>query len=131
MKLKDTIHPKNVMEFVLNAHGDFDAVQKLAEDDPRLVNATADMGNGDWESALDAAAHMGLKDVARYLIEKGARLDMLYLAAMLDEVEIVRAILEAFPSARHTKGVHGFPLRFFAERGKAEKVLAYLDSLGD
>jgi hypothetical protein len=87
------------------------------------------MGDGDWESALDAAAHMGCADIARHLIDKGARLDLLYLAAMLDEVDLVRAIVDAFPGVQHIKGVHGFPLRHFAEMGKAQQVLSYLDAL--
>lgn len=128
-KLKDTLNPRVVMEFVLNAHGDTEKVKTMLAEDPRLVNSACDMGAGDWESALDAAAHMGHVEIARHLIENGARLDMLYLAAMLDEVGIVKAILEAFPDAADVKGVHGFPLRHFAERGNAEKVLAYLDEI--
>ncbi|NDJ52751.1 MAG: ankyrin repeat domain-containing protein [Chloroflexi bacterium] len=120
-----------MLEFVLSAHRDFDRVQKMVDYDPRLINASCDMGGGDWESALDAAAHMGQAEIARHLIEQGARLDLLYLCAMLDEVEIVQAILAAFPSARHTPGVHGFSLRHFAKKGGAERVLAYLESLDD
>ena len=127
-KQKDTLNPRKVTEFVLAAHHDMDRVQEMVEEDARVVNSTLDMGNGDWESALDAAAHMGRKDIARFLIENGARLDFLYLAVMLDEVEIVRSILTAFPMAKNASSVHGFPLRHFAEFGKAEKVLAYLDT---
>jgi len=129
IELKDTVNTQKVLEFVLKAHSDFDRVQELVTEDPRLINATMDIGGGDWESGLDAAAHMGRTDIARYLIEKGARLDLLYLCAMLDEVEIVKAILTAFLEARHTPGVHGFSLRQFAKRGNAERVLAYLDTL--
>ena len=128
-KQKDTLNPRKVTEFVLAAHHDFDRVQEMVEEDARVVNSTLDMGDGDWESALDASAHMGRNDIARYLIEQGARLDFLFLAVSLDEVDIVKAILSAFPMARDAKGVHGFPLRHFAEFGKAERVLAYLDSL--
>lgn len=128
-KQKDTLNPRKVTEFVLAAHHDVDRVKEMVEEDARVVNSTLDMGNGDWESALDAAAHMGRKDIARYLIENGARLDFIYLAAMLDEVEIVKAILTAFPMVKDASGVHGFPLRHFAEFGKAERVLAYLDGL--
>lgn len=126
---KDTINPRKVAEFVIAAHHDFDTVQEMVTNDPRLVNATLDMGNGDWEAALDGAAHMGRADIARYLIEQGARFDFLCIAAMLDEIEIVTAIIKAFPMAIDRAGVHGFPLRHFAEFGKAEQVLAYLDTL--
>lgn len=126
---KDTVNPRKVAEFVLNAHKDFDAVQEMVEEDPRLVNATLDMGNGDWESALDAATHMGQLDMARHLIDKGARCDFLCWMVALDEVDIVRSILERFPMLIDRRGVHGFPLRHFAERGNATQVLSYLDSL--
>jgi len=128
---KDTVNPRKVIEFVMAAHHDLEAMEKLLEEDPRLVNASMDVGNGDWESGLDAAAHMGRKDIADVLIDNGARLDFLYLMAMLDEVDLVKAILERFPSTKDTPGVHGFSLRQFAERGKAEQVLAYLDSLDE
>ena len=128
-KKKDTINPRSVAEFVMAAHHDFDAVKEMVEEDPRLVNATMDMGNGDWEAALDGAAHMGRADIVHYLIEKGARFDFLCMAVMLDEVEIVKAILNAFPMALERSGVHGFPLKHFAEMGKAEKVMTYLESL--
>ena len=127
--LKDTLNARKVLEFVMKAHGDLDRIQELAEEDPRVVNAIWDMGDGDWESALDAAAHMGRADIARFLIDSGARLDLLYLCAMLDEVDIVRSILTAFPQTKDTPGVHGFLLRDFAEQGNATQVLAYLDSL--
>ena len=127
--LKDTLNARKVLEFVMKAHGDLDRVRELTAEDSRVVNAIWDMGDGDWESALDAAAHMGRADIARFLIDSGARLDLLYLCAMLDEVDIVQAILTAFPQARDTPGVHGFSLRDFAEQGSATRVLAYLDSL--
>ena len=129
-ELKDTLNARLVLDFVLKAHGDYESIQTMVDDDPRLVNAVWDMGDGDWESALDAAAHMGRADIARHLIDKGARLDLLYLAAMLDEVALVRAIIDAFPGVQQRNGVHGFPLRHFAEMGKAQKVLSYLDELG-
>lgn len=128
-ELKDTINSRKALEFVLKAHSDLERVQAMVADDPRVINASCDMGAGDWESALDAAAHMGHVEIARFLIEQGARLDLLYLCAMLDEVEVVKAILTAFPSALHTPGVHGFSLRHFAKKGNATRVLAYLDSL--
>ena len=128
-KKRDTINPRTVAEFVITAHQDFDEVQEMVTDDPRLVNASLDLGNGDWESAMEGAAHMGRTEIVRYLIEQGARIDFLYIAAALDEIEIVKAIHAAFPTVIDRAGVHGFPLRHFAEAGKAERVLAYLDSL--
>ena len=118
-----------VYEFVAAAHGDAEKVGAMLDEHPALLNAVADMGQGDWESALGAAAHMGRKDIATTLLERGARLDLLFLAAMLDELELVQAILKVFPEARHAPGPHGIPLMVHARAGGASRVLAYLESL--
>ena len=100
---------KLVEEFVGNAHGNFARVKELLESEPALVNATWDWGGGDFETALGAAAHMGNKQIANYLLEHGARLDI-FAAAMLDKVEVVKAALIAYPEAVNTPGPHGIPL---------------------
>ena len=53
-----------------------------------------------------AAAHVGRKDIALYLLEKGARMDI-FAAAMLGELEVVQAILVAQPEALRASGPHG------------------------
>lgn len=119
-----------VREFVGNAHGDLARVRELLSQEPRLVNAAWDWGGGDWETGLGAAAHMGRADIAHELLAHGARLD-LFAAAMLGELAVVRAALEAFPAALHTPGPHGIPLIAHAKAGgeAAAPVAAYLESL--
>jgi hypothetical protein len=121
------LDPLKVESFVANAHGDLEVVGALLADEPALVNATWDWGGGDWESALGAAAHMGRRDIALFLIENGARLD-LFAAAMLGEVEIVRATLDGYPSMRDALGPHGIPLVEHARAG-GEDARAVLDLL--
>jgi hypothetical protein len=118
-----------VKEFVGNAHGDLDAVRAALAADATLANATWDWGDGDWETALGAAGHMGRQDIAEVLLAHGARLDV-FVAAMLGEVEVVRAILAAHPEMREAKGPHGIPLRAHAEAGgeQARAVLELLDT---
>jgi hypothetical protein len=118
-----------VEAFVAQAHGDLDGVRELLQSEPALVNATWDWGGGDWETALGAAAHMGRRDIALFLLERGARID-LFAAAMLGEVGIVRAVLEAFPEARDFAGPHGIPLVEHARAGgeHAREVLDLLES---
>ena len=108
-----------VQEFVGNAHGNLERVRELLRAQPALVNAAWDWGGGDWETALGAAAHMGRRDIAEELLAHGARLD-LFAAAMLGEVEIVRAILGAFPELRRASGPHGIPLLAHAQAGGEE-----------
>jgi len=123
------LDPQLVEKFVANAHGDLDVVRTMLEDEPSLVNATWDWGGGDWETALGAAAHMGRRDIALHLLERGARID-LFAAAMLGEVEIVRAVLAAFPAARDLPGPHGIPLVEHGRAGgeEAHEVLELLES---
>jgi hypothetical protein len=120
--------PDTVHEFVRIAHGGFDEIRRMLDRQPTLVNASWDWGGGDWETALGAAAHMGRRDIADLLLGRGARID-LFAAAMLGEVEIVRAVLEAFPSMRDAPGPHGIPLLEHARQGGAE-ARAVVDVLG-
>jgi hypothetical protein len=119
-----------VEAFVGSAHGDLARVQALLSQEPRLINAAWDWGSGDWETGLGAAAHMGRADIASFLLESGAHLDI-FAAAMLGKIEIVTAIIAAFPDAAQARGPHGIPLLDHARAGgpQAEAVAAYLQSL--
>ncbi|HZS77259.1 MAG TPA: ankyrin repeat domain-containing protein [Ktedonobacteraceae bacterium] len=119
MEKPPALDPALVQEFVANAHGNADRVLELLEQEPMLVNAAWDWGGGDWETGLGAAAHMGRKDIAQMLLERGARMDI-FAAAMLGHVEIVQAILKAYPAARHLRGPHGIPLLDHAKAGGQE-----------
>ena len=115
----EALSPQHVHEFVRTAHGGFEEVRAMLDREPTLVNAAWDWGGGDWETGLGAAAHMGRRDIAELLLERGARLD-LFAAAMLGEVEIVRAIVAALPAMRDAAGPHGIPLVEHARTGGAE-----------
>ncbi len=121
------IDKRLVAEFVLKAHGDLDFVRQAVEREPAIVNAAWDWGGGDWETGLGAGAHVGRRDIAEYLLEHGARKDV-FAAAMLGEVDVVRAMLDAQPDLREARGPHGIPLRAHAEAGgdAAHEVLELL-----
>ncbi len=129
MEPKPALEAKLVQEFVGNAHGDLNRVQELLAQEPMLINATWDWGGGDFETALGAASHMGRKDIANFLLEHGARLDI-FAATMLGKLEIVKATLTAFPDALKTPGPHGIPLITHAQAGgeEAKAVFEYLQS---
>lgn len=120
--------PQLVYEFVAKCHSDFESIQGLLTQEPALLNAAWDWGGGDWETGLGAAAHMGRKDIAEYLLGHGARLDI-FAAAMLDDLTTVKAILTLQPQAAQAAGPHGIPLIQHARMGQAQQVLAYLESL--
>ena len=108
-----------VQAFVAGAHGDLDVVRSLLEEEPALVNAVWDWGGGDWETGLGAASHMGRRQIALYLLEHGARLD-LFAAAMLGYFDVVTTILSDFPEMREALGPHGIPLVEHARVGGAD-----------
>ncbi len=129
MDKKPALDPQLVNEIVLKAHSDLNRVRELLEQEPALVNAVWDWGGGDWETALGSAAHMGRRDIAELLLAHGARID-LFAAAMLGQLEVVKAILTAFPAMKDAKGPHGIPLLVHAQQGKTEaaEVVEYLQS---
>lgn len=131
MQKKGPIKPERVREFVAKAHGDLDKVKELLAYEPNLLNATWDWGGGDFESALGGAGHMGRVDIAEFLLEKGARMDI-FCAAMLGKLDIVKATLEAYPQLKTSKGPHGLTLLHHARQGgdQSKEVLAYLTELG-
>lgn len=119
MEAKPALEASLVQDFVINAHGNLDRVKELLALEPALVNATWDWGGGDFETALGGAAHMGRKDIAGFLLENGARLDI-FAAAMLGKLDIVKAVLTTYPNALNTPGPHGIPLLVHAQAGGAD-----------
>jgi hypothetical protein len=127
---KPQINRQLAQDFVIFAHGDLPMTKKLLEKEPALLNATMDWGAGDWETGLGGASHMGRRDIAEFLLEKGARIDI-FCAAMLGQLDAVRAFLTLQPKLIDARGPHGFTLHFHAQVGgkDAEPVLAYLQSI--
>ena len=119
-----------VQRFVQVAHSDIDAMRQMLDSDPRLIRATWDWGGGDFETALGGAAHMGRRDIATLLLDRGAPLD-LFAAAMLGELAIVRATLEARPALARVPGPHRIPLVAHAKAGgsAAVPVLNYVSTV--
>lgn len=123
---------KLVAELVGVAHFDEKRVKELVKGYPELVNACWDWGFGDWESPLGAAAHVGQRAIADYLLGHGARMDI-FAAAMLGMTDVVKAFVTAQPGVQRTLGPHGIPLLAHATAGgkPAADTAAYLESLGD
>jgi hypothetical protein len=118
-----------VESFVSKAHGDLEAVREMLDREPALVNAAWDWGGGDWETGLGAAAHMGEREIALFLLERGARLDV-FAAAMLGYVDVVRGILTEQPETAESLGPHGIPLLVHAQKGgdPARAIVALLEA---
>jgi hypothetical protein len=131
MSDRPRIDDRLVRDFVAQAHGDLDRVKELLADQPALVNAAWDWGAGDWETGLGAAAHMGRRDIAEFLLERGARMDV-FAAAMLGHLGVVQAVFAANPKTRNSLGPHGISLMKHAVAGgeRAATVVEYLKDLG-
>ena len=120
-----------VKEFVGAGHNKLERVKEMLEEYPNLLYSRYDWGKGDFEEAIEGAGHVGNKEIAKYLIEKGARPNI-FVLTMLGETAIVKQILERYPSLLHSKGAHGFTLLHHATRGgeEAKELLEYVKSKG-
>jgi hypothetical protein len=123
--------PELVKEFVGAGHGNLAKVTEMLDKTPSLLNATWDWGGGDYESAIEGAGHMGNREIATYLLSKGARMNI-FCAAMLGHLDVVKALLTAYPNLKTSKGPHGIMLLQHATKGgeMAKPVLEYLTSIG-
>jgi ankyrin repeat protein len=103
----------------------------MLENDKQLLHVSNDWGGGDYESAIEAAGHVGNKEIASYLLGKGARYNI-YLACMLGNLEMVKNVLTTNPQLLNSKGPHGFTMLHHAIKGggEANPVQEYLISLG-
>ena len=121
---------EDVQAFVGAAHRDIDKVREMLDAQPSLVNATWDWGSGDWESALGAAGHVGLPEIAELVLSRGARVE-LHAAAMLGWLDFIKAAVAARPGAENILGPHAIPMHAHALAGgdQAKAVLEYLESL--
>lgn len=74
---------------------------------------------------------MGRKDIAEFLLSQGSRMDI-FVATMLGKLDIVKAMLKAYPELIHAKGPHGLTFLHHAKKGgdEALAVLKYLETLG-
>ena len=126
-----TQSPALAREMVGVSHGNLARVNELLGLHPTLANASWDWGFGDWESALGAASHVGNVEIARALLAHGAR-PSIFSAAMLGQLEVVRAFIAASPGVQGTAGPHGIPLLAHARAGgdAAKPVLDYLVATG-
>jgi hypothetical protein len=120
-----------VKEFVGVCHSKIDRVKEMLENDHLLLHVSYDWGGGDYESGIEAAGHVGNKEIASYLLSKGARYNI-YLASMLGHLDIVKQVLTFNPGLLNSKGPHGFTMLHHAQKGGQDSlaVAEYLKSVG-
>jgi hypothetical protein len=121
-----------VRDTVIAAHGNVARLRTLVDRQQTLAKATYDWGFGDWESALGGASHVGNREIAEYLIANGAQ-PTIFSAAMLGQLDVVKAFVAAAPGIQALRGPHSISLLRHARAGgaAAKPVLDYLSVLGD
>jgi hypothetical protein len=132
---------KLVSEVVGASHFDLEKVRSLVDKRPELAKATWDWGFGDFESALGAASHVGRRDIASYLMQKGARPDI-FTYAMMGAKDVVEQMIQFQPEIARLEGPHGFSLFHHAKVGlrmkdemsieeieKQESLIAFVEAL--
>ena len=126
-------HPSTLVREIVGAsHGNVARVKELLADRPALARASWDWGYGDWETAIGAASHVGNREIADLLLAHGAH-PTIFSAAMLGQLDVVKAFVTARPGIQKTFGPHGISLLSHAKAGGAgaTAVVSYLEALGD
>ncbi len=128
---KPAIDAELVKQFVGAAHKDMEKVKSMLQESPDLLNGVNNLGGWDWEDAISAAGHVGIPELAMYLLDKGAR-PTSCVAAMLGKTDVVKAYITAFPHMKDAVGPHKISLVRHAKAGdeNAKEVLQFLQSIG-
>ena len=123
--------PAVAKEMVGVSHRNLVRVRELVERQPALARAAVDWGFGDWETALGAASHTGRREIAELLLANGAQ-PSLFSAAMMGQLDVVRAFVESRPGIQGILGPHSITLLAHARAGgpDAVPVLKYLEGVG-
>jgi hypothetical protein len=121
----DPLDIKLVKDFVVAGHKDLPLVKEMLNEHPNLIYSSYDWGSGDYEEALEGAGHMGNKEIADFLVSKGARPN-LFVLTMLGKTDLVKPVLETYPELVFAKGPHGFTMLHHAKKGNAKDLEDYL-----
>ena len=120
---------EQIDEFVSAAHGDFRRTKKILDENPLILNCASQLAKGDFETALGGASHMGRRDIADLLVEKGARTDLFNLT-FLGFNDFVKELVTRSPQYLRSYGPHGFTLLHHAKVGKHVDLANWLQGRG-
>jgi len=100
---------EQIREFVIAGHGNLEKVRQMLAENPKLLNASYRWNENDTETAVQAAAQVGSANVAQFLLQQGAPLEIC-TAAMLGMRDEVERRLNDDPQNANAIGAHGIPL---------------------
>ncbi len=109
----EVLDTEEVKRFVISAHSDLASVRDTLGRTPAFLNAAYFWSAEDGETAIQAAAHMARRDIAEYLLDRGAAMT-LGAAAMLGQRETVETMLKAEPSSANKICVHNMRVLYHA-----------------
>ncbi len=124
-----TISVETIREFVIAGHGNLARIKQMLDETPSLLNMSYQWGENDWESAIQAAAHLGNVSVAEYLLSKGAPLEIC-TAAMLGRKADIESLLARDEALIKQAGAHGISILAHAAFNGDVGLFAYLISRG-
>jgi ankyrin repeat protein len=110
-----------INQFVAVAHFDFEKVKQLQKLCPTLI-----MTRATWdELAIEAAAHMGLTPMARFLADLGAPVSTCS-AALLGEQNLVKRLIGEDAGCLRERGAHDIALLAYTALGEQHVEIAEL-----
>jgi ankyrin repeat protein len=121
--------PEQIKDFVIAGHGNLPKVQAMLAETPALLNVAQAWSGTDHETAIQAAAHVGARPVAEFLLAHGAPL-AIPTAAMLGRIEAVQQLLAEQPGRVKEAGAHGIPLLPHAALSGIVELIALLHGCG-
>jgi ankyrin repeat protein len=121
-----TFSQEEANQFIIDCHSDLETVREKAGVKPTLVNAFNPEMN---ETALGAAGHVGRRDIAEFLLSRGAILE-LATAAMLGRRDEVARQLAKDPKLALSGGAHGIPVAFHAAMSGDTEIMQMLWEAG-
>ena len=124
-----SISDERVREFVIAGHGNLARIQQMLDETPALLDMKYQWGENDWESAIQAAAHLGNVAVVEYLLSKGALLEIC-TAAMLGRRADIESLLAANGSLIKQNGAHGISILAHSALNGDVELFSYLLSQG-
>ncbi|WP_024772828.1 hypothetical protein [Aquimarina macrocephali] len=128
-KDSDQLDEKLVKDFVIAGHSKLNLVKEMLNEHPNLIYTSYDWGNGDFEEAIEGAAHLGNKEIVNYFISKGSRAN-LFVLTMLGKTSLVKPVIETYPELLFAKGAHGLTLLHHAQIGECLELEDYFKEKG-
>ena len=106
---RELMQTEHIKAFVMAGHGNLEKIKTMLLEQPALLEQAFEWREGDFETALQASSHVGNAEIAKYLLQHGAKPEIT-TAAMLGDTATVEAMLLERPALIQQHGAHGISL---------------------